>query len=48
MADVKENPEQQEGEEQEDVVNPFTVESKSQKGVDYDKLISKYYYYILV
>jgi hypothetical protein len=28
-------------EEEEDVVNPWNVVSKSQTGVDYDKLISK-------
>jgi hypothetical protein len=30
-----------EEEEEEDVVNPWNVVSKSQTGVDYDKLISK-------
>ena len=30
-----------EGEEEEDVVDPWTVSSKSDKGVDYEKLISK-------
>jgi hypothetical protein len=29
------------GTEEEDVVNPWNVASKSQTGVDYDKLISK-------
>jgi hypothetical protein len=27
---------------EEDVVNPWTVVSKSETGIDYDKLISKY------
>ena len=30
-----------EPEEEEDIVDPWKVESKSAKGVDYDKLISK-------
>ena len=29
-------------EEEEDVVDPWTVSSKSEKGVDYDKLIRKF------
>jgi hypothetical protein len=29
------------GTEEEDIVNPWNVVSKSQTGVDYDKLISK-------
>ena len=31
------------GQEEEDVVDPWKVESKSAKGVDYDKLISKWH-----
>jgi tryptophanyl-tRNA synthetase len=30
------------GTEEEDVVNPWNVISKSETGIDYDKLISKY------
>jgi tryptophanyl-tRNA synthetase len=31
-----------EDESEEDVVNPWNVVSKSETGIDYDKLISKY------
>ena len=34
--------------EEEDVVDPWKVESKSAKGVDYDKLISTYTVVLLV
>ena len=30
-------------ETKEDIVDPWTVVSSSEKGIDYDKLISKYY-----
>lgn len=30
------------GTEEEDIVNPWNVVSKSETGIDYDKLISKY------
>ena len=34
--------------EQEDVVDPWNVKSSSDKGVDYDKLISKIFMFITV
>jgi len=45
MADPKEPKEQPEGEElEEDIVTPWEVESKSEKGIDYEKLIGKMEY----
>ena len=45
--DVEKQDAGQGDEEGEDVVDPWTVESKSAKGVDYDKLISKFIFICL-
>lgn len=41
-SDPEKTKEEEVGDDDDDVVNPWDVASKSQKGVDYSKLISKY------
>lgn len=41
--DTKESPKKDEKESEDDFVDPWKVVSSSETGVDYNKLISKYY-----